>query len=203
MLQVTPRNWPAEAIHDTVHAVVQGGAFRRSLQSSVAERLLAWAGDWLGSLFGFLDGTTSARTIALWFTGLMVLLVGGRLLAAAQARDPEGFAARTGRATSAENPWRAADRLAAEGRFEEAVHALYRAVLVSLARTERLRLDPSKTSGDYARELRARTSASLPAYRAFVRRFDLEVDGHGRCDAESVRALRALANPFAPGARAA
>lgn len=203
MLQITPRVWPADAVHDTVLAVVQGDAFRRSLHSSVAERLLAWAGEWLERLFGFLDGTTSARTIALCFAALLVLLVLGRLLVAARARDPGAVSARIGRVRAGEDPWRAADRLAAEGRFEDAAHALYRAVLVSVTHVERLRLDPSKTSGDYARELRARGSASHTPYREFVRRFDLFVYGHGGCDADSHRALRELAAPFAPRARAA
>ena len=68
---------------------------------------------------------------------------------------------------------------------------------------ERFRLDPSKTSGDYARELRARGSSSYPPFRAFSRRFDVAVYGHGGCDAALIRDLRALAAPFAPRARAA
>ena len=93
--------------------------------------------------------------------------------------------------------------MAGEGLYEEAAHALYRAVLVSIAQVERIRLDPAKTSGDYARELRSRGAASLSAYRAFVRRFDAAVYGHGRCDAESLEELTRLALPFAPRARAA
>jgi hypothetical protein len=69
-------------------------------------------------------------------------------------------------------------------------------VLLTLARAERLRLDPSKTSGDYARELRARSSASYQPFRTFSRRFDVAVFGHGGCDAALIDDLRRLAAPF-------
>jgi len=202
--QVVPRVWPADAVHDTVQAVVRGAAFRRSLQGSIAERLVRWFTEWMERVFGFLDGRASARAIALALLATLVVLVVARLVLAAHARDADAFAASRGGARgSGEDPWRAADRLAAEGRFEEAAHALYRAVLVGLAQAERLRLDPSKTSGDYARELRARGAASYSPFRAFGRRFDMAVYGHGGCDADLIRDLRRLASPFAPRARAA
>jgi hypothetical protein len=204
MLQVVPRVWPADAVHDTVQAVASGPAFQRSLQSSIAERLLQWLGQWLSRLFGLLDGKTSPRAIALALAAGLVLLVVARLVLAAQARDAEAFAAsRGGRATASEDPWRAAERLRAAGRYEEAAHALYRGVLTSVAQRERVRLDPSKTSGDYARELRARGSDLHPLFGAFSRRFDVAVYGYGGCDEGSLAELRRLADPFVPQARAA
>ena len=204
MLQVAQRVWPPAAVHDTVEAVVSGAAFRRSLQTSVAERLLRWLGEWLSRFSHFLRGAPSARMIALGVVGALVLLVIARLVLAARARDADSLAAaRAGRASATENPWQEADRLAAAGRFEEAAHALYRGVLAGLARRERLRLDPSKTSGDYARELRRRGAPSYAAFRTFVRRFDVAVYGYGGCTAESIAELRRLAEPFAPWARAA
>jgi hypothetical protein len=152
----------------------------------------------------YLHGAPSARTIALGVAGAIALVVIVRLVVAAQARDAErGAAARGARAGAGEDPWREADRLALEGRFEEAAHALYRGVITGVARAERLRLDPSKTSGDYARELRVRGSSSYVAFRAFVRRFDVAVYGHGGCTAASLDELRRLAAPFTPAARAA
>lgn len=204
MFQVAPRVWPADAVHDTVAAVVRGSAFRRSLPSSLAERLMSWLGEWFERLFRFVGGRTSSRAIALAFVATLVVLVLARLVLAARARDVEAFTSARGRRSGAlDDPWRAAERSMAEGRFEEAAHALYRGVLASIAQREQLRLDPSKTSGDYARELRRRGSATLPAFRAFARRFDRAVYGRGGCDAASVAALRELAEPFAPRARAA
>ena len=89
------------------------------------------------------------------------------------------------------------------GRFEQAAHALYRGVLVGLAHDQRVRLDPSKTSGDYARELHRRESPAVAPFRAFVGRFDGAVYGHGGCDAASVTDLRALSAPFRAKVRAA
>jgi len=108
---------------------------------------------------------------------------------------------------TAEDPWRAADALLAAGRLEEAAHALYRAVVESVTRTEKIRLDPSKTSGDYVRELRSRGSPRTSSFRDFSRRFDVAVYGHGGCDAGALTDLARLAEPFRPerarGVRAA
>lgn len=204
MLQVVQRVWRPAAVHDTVEAVVRGAAFRRSLQTSVAERLLQWLSEGLSRVSQFLRGAPSARTIALGAVGALVLVVIVRLVVAARARDVEALAtAYGGRATLADDPWQQADRLAAAGQFEEAAHAMYRGVLSGLARRERVRLDPAKTSGDYARELRRRGAPSYGAFRTFVRRFDVAVYGYGGCTADSVAELRQLAQPFAPAARAA
>jgi hypothetical protein len=204
MLQVAQRAWPPDAVHDTVDAVLRNPAFRRSLQNSLAERLVRWLDEWLSRLSRYLEGAPSARTIALGVAAALVLVVVVRLVVAARAREPGGLAMSRGRrAGAADDPWAEAERLAAAGRFEEAAHALYRGVLGGLARTERLRLHPSKTSGDYARELRGRGSSSYAAFRAFVRRFDVAVYGHGGCTAAALHELRGLAEPFAPAARAA
>jgi hypothetical protein len=204
MLQVAQRTWPAEAIHDTVEAVVRGAAFQRSLQNSMAERLVRWISEWMSRLGHYLEGAPSARTIALGVVGALVLVVVVRLVVAAQAREGGPMAtSRSARAGAGQDPWREAERLMAEGRFEEAAHALYRGVLAGLARTERLRLHPSKTSGDYARELRGRGAPSYVPFRAFVRQFDVAVYGHGGCTAATLDELRRLAAPFAPVARAA
>jgi hypothetical protein len=204
MLQVAERVWPPTAVHDTVEAVVRGVAFRRTLQNSLAERLVQWLGEWMSRFSHLLRDAPSARAIAIGVAGALVLVIVVRLLVAARARDADALAtSRAARAGASQNPWADADRLIAEGRFEEAAHALYHGVLTGVARRERLRLDPSKTSGDYARELRGRGSPSHAAFRAFVRRFDVAVYGYGGCTAESLDELRQLAASFGPAARAA
>jgi hypothetical protein len=206
LLQAALRAWPPAAIHDTVASVVSGPAFRKSLQVSLAQRLFRWIATGIDSLVDYLRGSGPARWVAIVFTVLLVVLVVARFLLAARARaGVDGASDGTRRGRTSEDPWRAAERLIAADRLEEAAHALYRGVVESLARTERLRLDPSKTSGDYARELRARGSVQLPAFRTFARRFDVAVYGHGRCDAGSIAELSGLAEPFRGerGARAA
>ena len=204
ILQIEPRHWPATAVHDTMEAVVRGAAFRRSIQSSLGERLFEWLGEWMRRLLHLLGGAASARTAALVLAGLLVLLVVARLVLSARARDDSSFgSARANGPRPSEDPWRAAERLVASARFEEAAHALYRGVLLALAHGERVRLHPSKTSGDYARDLRSRGSASLMSFRAFIRAFDAAVYGHRGCDRESLAELLHLAQLFAPRERAA
>jgi hypothetical protein len=203
-MQAVPGVWPARAVHDTVQAVIAGRAFRRDLSNTILDRLLLWFGEALTTLLHAIRGVPGGRTIAISVAVLLVVLVAARLLVAAWARDEEGisFGAR-GAGSRREDPWRAAERLAAAGEFEDAAHALYRGVLASLQQGETLRLDPSKTSGDYARELRARGSGSLHPFRAFARRFDVAVYGHGVCDGALYADLLRLADPLRRRARAA
>jgi hypothetical protein len=56
-------------------------------------------------------------------------------------------------------------------------------LLVRLSRRERLRLHPSKTSGEYARELQTIGSPSHVPFRRFGRQYDRVLFGSGRCDA--------------------
>ncbi len=197
LLQAALRAWPPAAIHDTVAAVVSGPAFRRSLQASLAQRLFRWISDGINALVEYLRGSGPARWFAIGLTVLLVLLVIARVLVAARARDADGVTSGgTRRGRPGEDPWRAAERLAGAGQFEEAAHALYRGVVESVAHSDRLRLDPSKTSGDYARDLRARGSSRLPVFRAFARRFDVAIYGHGGCDAGTIAELSRLADPF-------
>jgi len=204
LAQVATRQLPAPVIHDTVAAIARGIAYRRSLRQSLFDRFFLWLGELLDHLARFLGHSAVSRPIGYAVLALIVLGVAARLLVAAQARDEtRGPLRRRKRAANAEDPFVMAERLAAEGRFEEAAHALYHGVLLALARQERLRLDASKTSGDYARELRARGSASYQPFRAFARRFDVAVFGHGGCDARLIDDLRVLAQPVVARARAA
>ena len=199
LLQGTPARWPASAIHDTVAAVARGLEYRRSFRQSLLDRAFLWLAEAIERVANFVRGLPSSRAIGLTILGIIVAAILLRLLIAAAARDEGG--ARLGKRRGAgdgEDPFVAADRFAAEGRFEDAAHALYHGVLLALARNERLRLDPSKTSGDYARELRARGSSAYQPFREFSRRFDIAVFGHGGCDARLIDDLRRLAAPLTP-----
>ena len=204
LIQVAPFEWPASAVHDTVAVIARGLEFRRSLRQSFLDRALLWLGEGIERVIAFIRQMPSSRTIGLTVLGIIVAVILLRLLIAALAREEGVARARRRRGPGGgDDPFVTADRLAAEGRFEEAAHELYHGVLLALAHAERLRLDPSKTSGDYARELRARGSSSYQPFRAFSRRFDVAVFGHGGCDAALIDDLRRLSSPFAPRARAA
>jgi hypothetical protein len=205
LLQAAERRWASAAVHDTVRAVLRDPSFRRSLRRSLADRILLWLFDWWERLMRSVKHLPSGRSIGLAFVALIVLFVLARLVIAARTPDArsERSAHRRRGAVTSDDPWHAAEALVAQGRFEEAAHALYRGVVFSLGREERLRLDPSKTSGDYARELRRRGSASLAPFRAFTRRFDVAVYGHRGADAAALQDLRELSAPFRPRVRAA
>lgn len=203
-MQVPARSWPASAVHDTVQAVLRDPVFHRSLRRSLADRILVWLAEWLTRLSKAMRGLPSMRTLVLIFVGALVLFVLVRFLIAASARGEEGARRSSKRGmSSGTDPWQAADELLALGRHEEAAHALYRGVLLALASTERLRLDPSKTSGDYSRELRRRSSSALSPFVHFARRFEVLVYGHVAPDAAAVAQLRELAIPFRARSRAA
>jgi hypothetical protein len=203
-MQVAERSWSASAVHDTVQAVLRDPAFHRSMRQSLADRILVWLAEWLTRLSKALRGLPSMRTLSLFFAGALVLFVLVRFLIAASARREEGGRRRSRREVgSGTDPWQAADELLALGRHEEAAHALYRGVILSLASAERLRLDPSKTSGDYARELRRRSSPALRPFVTFARRFEVLVYGHIPPDADAVAQLRELASPFRARSKAA
>ncbi len=204
VMQAAPRDWAPQAVHDTVRAVLETAPFRRSLQQSLLERLLLWLSELVQRLARYFESSASARTMAITLAAMLAMAVVARVILAARARDGLGSST-AGRHREARDadPWLAAEHLASAGRYEEAAHAVYRGVLHSLAASERMRLDASFTSGDYARALRTRGSAALVPFRAFSRRFDVAAYGHGECDARLVSDLLALAQPFRARARAA
>lgn len=194
LAQIATRQLPASAIHDTVAAIARGIDYRRSLRQSLLDRFFLWLGELISHLLRFIRHSPMSRPFGYAVIALIVLGVAARLLIAAQARDEtRGPLRRRTRASGTEDPFAVADRLAAEGRFEEAAHALYHGVLLALARRERLRLDPSKTSGDYARELRLRGSPAHVDFHRFGRRYDRVLFGDGTCDAPTYATLRDLA----------
>ena len=91
------------------------------------------------------------------------------------------------------DPWSAAEELSARGDYTDAAHALYAALLDSAAHAGQIRLHPSKTAGDYVRELRNRSSAIFSLFRDFARSYETVIYGIGTCDAERYRRLYALA----------
>jgi hypothetical protein len=204
LIQIAQRVWAPGVVHDTVAAVARDVVYRRALGNSVFDRLFNWLAQLFERVVRAFRGAGVPRGFGYAVVTLIVLLVIARLIIAARARD-DGAAPRRrrSRAKAGDDPFGAAERLAGEGRFEDAAHALYRGVLLALARGERVRLDPSKTSGDYTRDLRARGSASHQPFRAFARRFDVAVYGHGPIDAALIDDLWRLAAPFLPRERAA
>ncbi|HJU74299.1 MAG TPA: DUF4129 domain-containing protein [Gemmatimonadaceae bacterium] len=183
--------WPAGAIHDTVSAIVQQSIYQRRLGRSLAERFWAWFWEQLGSLFNAVAGTPAARAVTLTVAALIVAAVIVRIGFAArnERRAPRAVGAGGFRAQKHLPTLEEARRLAREGRYADGIHVLYAAILDTLAQRRLVRLHPSKTSGDFARELYLRGHPAHDAFKSFVRRFDRLFYGHDPCDAAAFDAL--------------
>lgn len=207
LLQLPPAPadpWPASAIHDTVAAIVRHRAYHRSLRTSLFERLWTAFWDWVERFFTAVRSTPHAREWTIFLVIAVAALVVARVLYVAKFRgDDVADHATGGTRRRGVDHWALATRAAAEGRYTDAAHALYRALLQRLAARERLRLHPSKTAGDYARELRAVGASSYPAFRDFGRRYDRIIYGEGTCDAAGYDALLRAATPLLDLERAA
>ena len=185
------------AVRDTIAAVFRAAAYDRTLRETLWDRFLAWVGRLLSPLGSAIGGSPALQRFLL----AALLLVLGALLArvALLAYVQRGRSATTpapgslARARVARDPWAVAQAEAAMGNFTAAAHALYAALLLAVARDERLRLHPSKTIGDYARELRQRSSALFTRFREFARTYEAVVYGVGSCDRERYERLHALA----------
>ncbi|HYW50245.1 MAG TPA: DUF4129 domain-containing protein, partial [Gemmatimonadaceae bacterium] len=85
--------------------------------------------------------------------------------------------------------------LAAQGAYVDAAHLLQAAIVTRLVEHRRVRQHPSKTVGDYWRELRNAGDALAPAYHGFARVYDIVAYGDGLGDATRWAHLEQLAAP--------
>jgi hypothetical protein len=195
--------WPAASIQDSVAAIIRQRPYQRSVSATLLDRLLDWLAALIRRVFSAVSEIPNAKWIVLAATIVVLLAIIARLVLAHEA-DERRRHIRAGAVQGAGDPWAEAERLAAAGSFTEAAHVLYRAVTERLAAAERIRLHPSKTSGDYARELQRRGFAATADFRTFGRRYDHVMFGVGVCDAPTYAQLRDLAaRVFRAGERAA
>lgn len=190
------------AIRDTVARVFAEPEFHRVAAQSLLARGLGWLAERVAELMHF------ARSAPLLGWGLLALVavfvaaVGLRIVTAlAEGREGTG---RLGPSFSSgaarEDPWSAAQRLAAAGDYTSAAHALYAGILDAVARRGLVRLHHAKTIGDYLRELRQRTSgATAAAFRDFTRVYEVVVYGVGACDRQRFERLATLATAVRDG----
>lgn len=186
------------AVRDTVAAVFRQPAFDRSLRETVLDRLLEWLADGFRALFGGMQRSAGAQWVGLALLVLLVVAIAARaafLVYSARIDRAEASGGRQagGVRVRGGDTWAEAEALAQAGRFTEAAHLLYAAILDAIARRERVRLHPSRTVGDYGRELRRRSSALAPRYRDFARLYEVVIYGLGTCDRSRFERLHALA----------
>jgi len=184
-----PSSWPATAIQDTVGAIISERPYQRSVRATLLDRLYDWFADLVRRLFAEISEVPHAKWIILGIAVVAVLALALRFWLGGEAEARRRRAGR-GMVVGSSDPWTAADRLAAAGDFTEAAHLLYRGVVERLAASEQIRLHPSKTSGDYARELLLKGARAHGEFRQFGRRYDRVLFDLGSCDAETYAALR-------------
>ncbi len=190
-------HWPAAAVRDTVAAIARQAAYRRSFTTSIFDRLLGWLADLWGRMLAPLRDSTDARVLVIVLAVLLVITVVARLVVAARAGAPDaGRIGGGGAVVYAGDSWADAERLAAAGQFTAAAHALYGALLARLAGRGAVRLHPSKTAGDYARELRRGGLPEQTPFQRFRVRYDRVIYGTGTCTAGEYAALLDDAEPL-------
>ena len=191
------------AIRDTMAAVFRQAAFARRQPSWIARKLEQFY-HWLGDLLGQFGHTRTSSPVVFWSVIVVVIAVAvaiiARLAWVSYLRRKQGIAARPelrgGTVIGQVDPWSAAQQYAAHGDFTSAAHSLYLALLNSIARRGLIRLHPSKTVGDYVRELRARSATVFSRFRDFARAYETVVYGTGVCDQERYETLQRLALPI-------
>lgn len=192
MLQSSP--WTDAAIRDTVASIVSQAAYQRSLGETVWARIVAWLSRVLRWLFETFAGLGSGRTIVtILFAALVVVLI-IRLVVGIRA-DRELARAGSTASTRRRAPdlLAEAERLAAAGDYVSAAHSLCAALLDSYAARGEIRLHRSKTTGDYARELRRRQAPHASAFQSFRKRYDRMVYGSIAIDQAEYQELAMLA----------
>ena len=191
---------PSRAARDTIRAVFDQRAYDRSVVHSLWDRLWDVFMRWVDGLFRAVGHSSVAHVLSIVLVVILLGLIAARIALGILAGDAS--LARIGgpRAGLGESsdPWVVAQRLAAAGQFTEAAHALYASVLRGLAARNQVRVHPSKTVGDYARELRRRSSALVSPFREFARSYEVVIYGLGYCDRERYDRLYALARSMIP-----
>ncbi|HTU88932.1 MAG TPA: DUF4129 domain-containing protein, partial [Gemmataceae bacterium] len=92
--------------------------------------------------------------------------------------------------------WRQADTLAGDGRFRDAVRLLYLAVLALLHRQRFIRFEPTRTNGEYVRQVRLSVQAPPELHEPFeqlTHLFETAWYGERPCESSDYRACRTLA----------
>ncbi len=205
---------PPQALSDSLIRSASDSVFSQGVYNrlSLWQRFWGWVFDMLLRVWAFvrpLAGMLRRSPLLYWTViGLLVALVVAIIARAIylwHERRNFDAAALTWESSplkrAGRDPWSAAEELSAQGDFTSAAHALYAAILDNAARAGQIRLHPSKTAGDYVRELRGRSSSLFTAFRDFARSYDTVIYGVGSCDEERYHRLHALAAPAAGRAR--
>jgi Domain of unknown function (DUF4129) len=192
-LQETVGRWTAGQIHDTVAAIAREPIFRPSRRSLLG-RLFEYVFERIGEAIALIRGSPNARLLVIVAMVAVALVIVARVVVGSRGSDAGGSRGDNARAGSAgADAWRASQTLAATGDYTGACHALYAAVLEALAREGAVKRHASKTSGDYARELRLRDALTVRGFRDFAGDFDRVIYGRGLASEDDYTRLASAA----------
>lgn len=196
--------WTDAAIRDTIAAIARQSAYQRELGQSALSKILRWMYDRFQDFLNGLKQLPYGREIALVLVVLAVLLIAARIIIGIRAEANAGRVVARGQAAGGRNVSLAeAERLAALGEFTAAAHVLFSALLTAGAARGEFRVHPSKTTGDYVRELRRKRAPWLSPFQSFRSRYDRVIYGDMRCSAADYDALLSDARNMLTRERAA
>ncbi|HUF64651.1 MAG TPA: DUF4129 domain-containing protein [Gemmatimonadaceae bacterium] len=187
------------AVRDTIASVFTHPAYDQSLRQSIGDRVLEWIVRILAAVVEALRGSADLRWLVIGTAVLIVAVILGRaafLTAATTRRNAFRSTASRARGVDA---WAAAAVAAKSGRYTDAAHLLYAAVLDSLAGRHRVVLHHAKTAGEYEHDLRTRHDQALPAFVAFNRAYERAIWGARACDENEYNRMLELAASVASG----
>lgn len=204
-----PPQVPPHAVGRQVDRVFAQPAYDRSATHSLLLDIVRWLLEKFARLVLAINQSPTAAFIIkytmLALAAIVVAAIAYRLFR--HYRATRGDAAVRFGSGNAADLWKEAERAASHGDYTEAAHLLYAALVRTMVVRGAVRFHPSKTTGDYLRELRRRGGATagplLSPFTEFVRAYEVVVYRDGTCDAERYGTLRALADPVVRPQRAA
>ncbi len=180
----------ATAVHDAVVGLTQSDAYNRSLQDSLWLKLTNWMLETLSSLFRGVREFPGGELIAYSLIATLVFLVVARMFIGTRAtRAVRKRKASNGELENGAIGWSDAGRFAALGDYTAAAHSLYAATIGLLSARGAVRFHPSKTTGDYARELRKKHHWAYPLFQGFRGVYDHVIYGELTCSPEAYQEL--------------
>lgn len=183
-----------EAVRDTIARVVLERGYMRDVTSTLLARAWEWLSRTVRDLFLQAMGSRGTYQITLGLLALVIVAIIVRSVIVARARRQA--AARRATEATADDLLAQSRGLASQGAYVEAAHLLYAAVVARLFESRKVRRHPSKTVGDYFRELRAAGDPAAAPYRAFAQTYEIVAYGDGLCDATRFARLEQLAAPM-------
>ena len=189
------------AIADTVAAVLRSRPFVGNDRISIGQLVAQWLVSIVTRFLGFAATHPAVGFVLRLALVIAMIAVLIRVAFALYTRFAPASSGRHRRDPGLGTDWwQKAHELASRDDYTGAAHALYLALLGSVAHRGLVILHESKTTGDYLRELRQRPdSVDLPMFADFTRSYETVIYGIGTCDRERFTRLDTLASNILGG----